>query len=85
MTSSSSLGWRCYRDARAGEIECIQANKNGDRTAATGAISRIRLQVCQAFLLNSSIQRSGSRVTASEIRLMANELESALGGSWAPS
>lgn len=67
-------------NARAGEIECIQANKNGDLNAATAAIERITQQVSQAFLLNSSIQRSGERVTAEEIRLMANELESALGG-----
>ena len=67
-------------NARAGEIECIQANKNGDLNAATAAIERISQQVSQAFLLNSSIQRSGERVTAEEIRLMANELESALGG-----
>lgn len=34
----------------------------------------------RAFLLNSSAQRSGERVTAEEIRYVAQELESALGG-----
>lgn len=67
-------------NARQNEIECIQANKSGDIAAANSAIERISQQLAQAFLLNSSIQRSGERVTAEEIRLMANELESALGG-----
>jgi hypothetical protein len=33
-----------------------------------------------AFLLNSAIQRNAERVTAEEIRYMAQELEAALGG-----
>jgi len=33
-----------------------------------------------AFLLNSSVQRSAERVTAEEVRYMAQELETALGG-----
>jgi len=33
-----------------------------------------------AFLLNSSVQRSAERVTAEEVRFMAQELETALGG-----
>jgi hypothetical protein len=34
------------------------------------------------FLLNSSVQRSGERVTAEEIRLMAQELEFSFGGTY---
>jgi hypothetical protein len=33
-----------------------------------------------AFLLNSSVQRAAERVTAEEVRFMAQELETALGG-----
>ena len=33
-----------------------------------------------AFLLNTAIQRQAERVTAQEIRYMANELETAMGG-----
>ena len=43
-------------------------------------MNRIDERLAYAFLLNSAIQRSGERVTAEEIRYMANELESALGG-----
>lgn len=34
------------------------------------------------FMLNSAIQRNAERVTAEEIRMMANELETALGGTY---
>jgi len=37
-------------------------------------------RLASAFLLNSSVQRSAERVTAEEVRFMAQELETALGG-----
>lgn len=40
----------------------------------------IQERLSAAFLLNSSVQRNAERVTAEEIRFMAQELESALGG-----
>jgi hypothetical protein len=36
--------------------------------------------LASAFLLNSSVQRAAERVTAEEVRYMAQELETALGG-----
>ena len=43
-------------------------------------MNRIETRLQFAFLLNSSIQRNAERVTASEIRFMAEDLEQALGG-----
>ena len=41
---------------------------------------RITERLSFAFLLNSSVQRNAERVTAEEVRYMAQELETALGG-----
>jgi hypothetical protein len=46
----------------------------------TSASTRRRSSLSFAFLLNTAIQRQGERVTAEEIRYMAQELEDALGG-----
>lgn len=40
----------------------------------------IESRLSYAFMLNSAVQRSGERVTAEEIRYVANELEDTLGG-----
>ncbi|KKK95021.1 hypothetical protein LCGC14_2676990, partial [marine sediment metagenome] len=42
----------------------------------------LKQQVAFAFLMNTSVQRNGERVTAEEIRYMASELEDALGGTY---
>ena len=44
------------------------------------AITRIEERLAFDFLLNSAIQRKAERVTAEEIRYMAQELETAQGG-----
>jgi hypothetical protein len=51
-----------------------------DFQVAASVVERIERRLEQAFLLNSSVQRDAERVTAEEIRYMANELETALGG-----
>ena len=43
-------------------------------------VQRIEERLAYSFLLNTAIQRNAERVTAEEIRFMAQELESALGG-----
>jgi len=45
-------------------------------------IGRITERLSYAFLLNSSVRRDAERVTAEEIRYMAQELESSLGGTY---
>ena len=55
-------------------------NKAADMRIAFEAIKEIIQRLSQAFLLNSSVQRQGERVTAEEIRFLASELESVLAG-----
>jgi hypothetical protein len=57
------------------KFENVQAVQLAVQHAAT-----LRQQLAEAFMLNSSIQRDAERVTAYEVRKMAEELEGNLGG-----
>ena len=58
----------------------LHMEKFNDFRVALEAAGKIETNLSACFLLNSSIQRQGERVTAEEIRYMAKELEDALGG-----
>lgn len=62
------------------EIGTMKLDKNADLTFASNLLKEVEQRLSYAFLLNSAIQRNGERVTAEEIRYMANELETSLGG-----
>lgn len=62
------------------DISTMQLEKYADFRVTLDTIQRIEERLSFAFLLNSSVQRKGERVTAEEIRYMASELEAALGG-----
>lgn len=62
------------------DVKVLQTEKYPDMRVVLETVQRIEDRLAFAFLLNSSIQRNAERVTAEEIRYMANELESALGG-----
>jgi hypothetical protein len=62
------------------DVSVLQLNKYNDFRVALETSSKIEERMSYAFLLNSAVQRNGERVTAEEIRYMANELEAALGG-----
>lgn len=62
------------------DVSALQLQKYNDFRVALETVNTINERLSFAFLLNSAIQRKGERVTAEEIRYMANELESALGG-----
>ena len=62
------------------DVSTLQVQKHADFSVAANTIKSLTDSLSYAYLLNSSIQRSGERVTAEEIRYMANELETALGG-----
>lgn len=62
------------------DVNALQVQKFNDFRVALDTVNTINERLSFAFLLNSAVQRSGERVTAEEIRYMANELESALGG-----
>ena len=54
--------------------------KLGDFRIAYDTMQRIETRLEHAFLLNASVQRQAERVTAEEIRFMAEALEQSLGG-----
>lgn len=62
------------------DVSVLQLQKYNDFRVALETINTISERLSYAFLLNSAVQRNGERVTAEEIRYMAGELESALGG-----
>ena len=66
----------------ANDVTTLQVNKFNDFRVAQETGLRITERLSFAFLLNSSVQRQAERVTAEEIRFMAQELESALGGTY---
>lgn len=64
----------------ASDVTTLQVQKYNDFRVAQETAARITERLSFAFLLNSSIQRQAERVTAEEVRYMAQELETALGG-----
>ncbi len=64
----------------AEDVTTLQTNKQSDLQSAIEMSRDLTQRLSMAFLLNSAIQRNGERVTAEEIRYMAQELEDALGG-----
>ena len=62
------------------DVGTLQAEKGSDLAVANLQQERLERRLSYAFLLNSSAQRSGERVTAEEIRFVAQELEDTLGG-----
>jgi len=62
------------------DVTTLQANKFNDFRVAQETMNVISERLAYSFLLNSSVQRNAERVTAEEIRYMAQELETALGG-----
>tara|TARA_R110001632_G_scaffold210222_2_gene335212 strand:+ start:13421 stop:14977 length:1557 start_codon:yes stop_codon:yes gene_type:complete len=62
------------------DVKVLQTEKSSDLRVVLETVKRIEDRLAFAFLLNTSIQREAERVTAEEIRFMAQELESALGG-----
>lgn len=64
---------------RVEDIQVLQINKTSDLQITTTAIQAIESRLSYAFLLNSAVQRNAERVTAEEIRYVANELEDTVG------
>lgn len=68
------------RPGNVDDVHTVQAEKSADLATAAQVAAEIKKQLQFAFLLNSSVQRNAERVTAEEIRFMAQELEDTLGG-----
>ncbi len=67
-------------EGNAQDVSVLQTNKFQDFRTAYDMIAKIEQRMQMAFLLNSSVQRDAERVSATEIRFMAQDIEKALGG-----
>ena len=65
---------------RPDDVFFLQQGKNADMSVAKLEEDTLDRAISADFLLNSSFQRAGERVTAEEIRRMAEDLENTLGG-----
>lgn len=65
------------------DIMPLKVDKAADMTVCFNAIERLTQSLGYAFLLNQSVQRKGERVTAEEIRFLAQELDDVQAGSYA--
>lgn len=65
---------------RADDITTLQLEKSQDMQIAKATCDALEARLSYAFMLNSAVQRQAERVTAEEIRYVANELEDTLGG-----
>ena len=64
----------------ADDVSVLQVNKFNDFKVAYDVIGMVKERLSFAFLMNTAIQRQAERVTAEEIRYMAQELEDVMGG-----
>ncbi len=71
------------REGRASDVTVVNmGNKGADLRIAMETVNTIRERLGLAFLMHQSLQRQGERVTATEIRLLASELEEILSGTY---
>lgn len=76
--AESSNGAVVSGDAQ--DVSVLQLQKFNDFRVAQDTIRTITERLGFAFLMHTSVQRDAERVTAEEVRFMAQELETALGG-----
>jgi len=68
------------RPGNALDVTVLQMNKFNDFKVAQETLMNVEKRLSQQFMLNSSVQRQGERVTAEEMRFMIREIEESLGG-----
>jgi hypothetical protein len=64
----------------ADDVSCVGIEKDRDFGIALQKADRLEQELAKDYLMHTSIQRNAERVTAEEIRYMAQELEDGLGG-----
>jgi hypothetical protein len=62
------------------DIDVLQLDKYADFQVVDAVMQRLERRIAEAFLLSTGTIRNAERVTAEEIRQVAQELEDALGG-----
>ena len=71
------------REGRAPDVTVVNmGNKGAALRIAMEPVHSIRERLGLAFLMHQSLQRKGERVTATEVRLLASELEEILSGTY---
>jgi len=65
-----------------GDVTLIQSGKSGDLQITMQMAAEYVNRIARAFLLGSALTRDAERVTAEEIRMNAQELETSLGGAY---
>ncbi|MFN3582785.1 portal protein [Phenylobacterium sp.] len=63
-------------------IKTLQLDKSQDWSVMNQLAERLEQRVAAAFLLRAGVMRDAERVTAEEVRIVAQELENALGGTY---
>ena len=66
----------------ADDVSVLRMDKSADLNVAMNAAEVLVKELSYAFTLQTAIQRSGERVTSTEVRLLAQELESTQGAIW---
>jgi hypothetical protein len=69
-----------FVQGRANDVTTLQVQKTTDLQIAFELSQQLQQRLAAAFLLTEGARRDAERVTAEEIRLVAGELEDALGG-----
>lgn len=77
LTEAENLS---FVSGRKAEIDVLQIEKYNDLQVAERRVKELEQKLSRVFLLHSAVQRDAERVTAEEIRFMAQELEAMLGG-----
>ena len=67
---------------RVEDVQPLQANKYYDLQVAQAEADKIEKRLNRIFVMKAAIQRDAERVTAEEIRQMAQDLEEALGNHY---
>lgn len=69
-----------FRMGHPDDVQALRLDKLGDFQTVSPTISDLTRRLEMAFLLSTVVQRQAERVTAEEIRFMAQELQENLGG-----
>lgn len=67
-------------DGKPDDVHVLQCEKQADLNVGRQMIADLKDELSYAFALSQAIQRQAERVTAEEIRYMAQELDALLGG-----
>lgn len=68
------------RSGDANDVTVLQMNKAADFGVAKQLADGIEARLSYAFMMNASVMRDAERVTAEEVRYVAQELDDGLGG-----